>query len=114
VDALDVVVEEDEDEEDAGAAPPPAALPPVVPAPDDPPESDEPEDPEAAPLLSLEAFGFALEYKSAYHPPPLKLTAGAESTLSKCPLQCGQIVISGSENFCLLSVLSWHCVHSYS
>lgn len=65
-------------------------------------------------LASPELFGFALEYKSEYHPPPLKLTAGAESTRSRCPLQCGQIVISGSENFCLFSVRSWHCVHSYS
>ncbi len=57
-------------------------------------------------LLSPAAFGFALEYRSEYHPPPLKLTAGTESTRSRCPLQCGQIVISGSENFCLLSVRS--------
>jgi len=32
-------------------------------------------------------FGFGLEYRSEYHPPPLKLTAGAEITRSKRPLQ---------------------------
>ena len=32
-------------------------------------------------------FGFELEYRSEYHPPPLKLTAGAEITRSRRPLQ---------------------------
>jgi len=32
-------------------------------------------------------FGLGLEYKSEYHPPPLKLTAGAEITRSRRPWQ---------------------------
>jgi len=96
-----VVVVVDEDDAVDGAAAGAAVLDPPAEAAD-------------ALLLSPEPFGFGLEYRSEYHPPPLKLTAGAESTRSRCPLQCGQIVISGSENFCLLSVRSWHSVHSYS
>lgn len=39
------------------------------------------------------------EYRSAYHPPPLNCTAGAEIRRSSLPLQCGHSVSSGSENF---------------
>jgi len=66
------------------------------------------------PLLSLPDFGLALPYPSAYQPPPLKATAGAERTRSRGSLQKGQTVISGSENFCIFSVRRWQAVHSYS
>jgi hypothetical protein len=56
----------------------------------------------------------AEEYRSAYHPPPLNDTAGAVSTRSSVPLQCGQIVISGSENFWIFSMCFLQVVHSYS
>jgi hypothetical protein len=66
------------------------------------------------PLPWLEDFGLALPYPSAYHPPPLKETAGAERTRSSLPAQWGQTVISGSENFWIFSVWRWQAVHSYS
>jgi hypothetical protein len=46
-----------------------------------------------------EAAGFAEPYPSAYQPPPFKEKAGAEMTRLSAPPQCGQDVISGSENF---------------
>ena len=61
-------------------------------------ESPDFESPPELPL-SPDDFGFALPYPSAYHPPPLKLIAGAEITRSSFSPQCGQAVISGSENF---------------
>jgi hypothetical protein len=70
--------------------------------------------PSEPPLLSPPDFGLALPYPSAYHPPPLKETAGAEMTRSRGPLQKGQTVISASENFCIFSVCRWQAVHSYS
>jgi len=66
-------------------------------------------------LLSLlDADGLALPYPSAYQPPPLKAIAGAEMTRSSRPPQCGQTVISVSENFWIFSVWSLHSLHSYS
>jgi hypothetical protein len=61
-----------------------------------------------------EAGFLAEEYRSAYHPPPLNDTAGAVTTRSSVPLQCGQIVISGSENFWIFSMCFLQVVHSYS
>ncbi len=54
--------------------------------------------PEASPLSPL-AAGFADPYPSAYHPPPFSENAGAVITRLTAPPQCGQVVISGSENF---------------
>ena len=45
------------------------------------------------------AAGLAEAYPSAYQPPPFMENAGAEMTRFSSPPQCGQIVISGSENF---------------
>lgn len=42
---------------------------------------------EPLPLLASEDLGLALPYPSAYQPPPLKLTAGAWRTRSRCPPQ---------------------------
>ena len=61
-------------------------------------ELEEGEEPAPSPDDEL-AAGFGLEYRSLYHPLPLNETAGAEMTRSSGPLQCGQFVISGSENF---------------
>jgi hypothetical protein len=58
--------------------------------------------------------GFAEPYPSAYQPPPLSEKAGAESTRTNTPPQCGHVVISGSENFWIFSVLRWQAEHSYS
>ena len=58
--------------------------------------------------------GLGLEYRSLYHPLPLKETAGAEMTRSSGPLQCGHSVSSGSENFWRFSVWRPHCLHLYS
>jgi hypothetical protein len=61
---------------------------------------DEPEDALESLLLSLlDADFLALPYPSANQPPPLKEIAGAETTRSSEPPQCGHSVISGSENF---------------
>jgi len=60
------------------------------------------------------AAGFAEPYPSAYQPPPFSEKAGAESTRASAPPQCGQAVISGSENFWIFSVLRWQAEHSYS
>jgi hypothetical protein len=66
-------------------------------------------------VLDELAAGFLEEeYRSAYHPPPLNDTAGADTTRSSVPLQCGQIVISGSENFWIFSMCFLQAVHSYS
>ncbi len=35
-------------------------------------------------------------------------------TRLSAPPQCGQVVISGSENFWIFSVCLWQAVHSYS
>jgi len=57
----------------------------------------------AAPSLAdsppAAAGGFTEPYPSLYHPPPAKWTAGAVMVRSSTPPQCGQTVISGSENF---------------
>jgi len=54
---------------------------------------------------SLElAAGFADPYPSLYQPPPFSEKAGAEMTRFSAPPQCGQMVISGSENFWIFSV----------
>lgn len=58
--------------------------------------------------------GFGLEYRSLYQPLPLNEIAGAEITRSSGPLQYGQSVISGSENFWRFSVWRPHCLHLYS
>jgi len=70
----------------------------------------------ASPLPSLfaAAGGFTEPYPSAYQPPPFIEKAGAEITRFNSPPQCGQVVISGSENFCIFSVCLWHARHSYS
>jgi hypothetical protein len=47
----------------------------------------------------LAAAGFVDPYPSAYQPPPFIANAGAEITRFTSPPQCGQVVISGSENF---------------
>ncbi len=60
------------------------------------------------------AAGLAEPYPSAYQPPPFSENAGAEMTRFSDPPQCGQIVISGSENFWIFSVCLWQAVHSYS
>ena len=60
------------------------------------------------------AAGFADEYRSLYHPPPEKCTAGAFSVRSSAPPQCGHAVSSGSENFWIFSVRRPHCWHWYS
>jgi hypothetical protein len=70
--------------------------------------------PESPPDSLFEDLGAELPYPSAYQPPPLKAMAGAEMTRSSGPPQCGQMVISGSENFWIFSVCLLHCVHSYS
>ena len=44
----------------------------------------------------------------------LLFSAGAETTRSSRPPQWGHWVISGSENFWIVSVRSLHCLHSYS
>ncbi len=97
-----------------GAAPPSPAgllLSLVEESPDE--ESPDEESPdEDSPLP--EFADLADEYKSLYQPPPLKLIAGAVSTRSSIPPQCGQTVISVSENFWIFSVCLWHNVHSYS
>jgi len=67
------------------------------------------------PALDAPVAGFLEEeYRSAYQPPPLNETAGAVSTRSSVPLQWGQIVISGSENFWIFSMCFLQAVHSYS
>ena len=72
----------------------------------------------AAALLSPPDFAppFDDEYRSAYHPPPLNCTAGADSSFSSLPPQCGHSISSGSENFCRFSSVRpqfWHW-YSYS
>jgi hypothetical protein len=71
---------------------------------DDEDESDE-ELLELVLLSLLPAFDppFDDEYRSAYQPPPLNCTAGADSSFSSLPPQCGHSVSSGSENFCRFS-----------
>ena len=86
------------------------------------------EDPEDPPELSLEeevlaagldpfedeADGLAEEYRSLYQPPPENCTAGAWSRRSSFPLQSGQVVSSGSENFWIFSRRRRQAWHSYS
>jgi hypothetical protein len=69
-----------------------------------------------AALASPEAVGagFADPYPSAYQPPPFSANAGAEMTRFSSPPQCGQVVISGSENFWIFSVCLRQTWHSYS
>jgi len=67
----------------------------------------------AAALLSPPDFvpPFDDEYRSAYQPPPLNWTAGADNSFSSLPAQCGHSVNSGSENFCRFSNVRpqfWH------
>ena len=62
----------------------------------------------------LDGEGLAEAYPSAYQPPPLRAKAGAVMTRFNSPLQCGQTVISGSENFWIFSVWRWQARHSYS
>ena len=69
---------------------------------------------ESLPDSLFDALGAELPYPSAYQPPPLKEIAGAEMTRSSGPPQCGQMVISVSENFWIFSVCRLHCWHSYS
>lgn len=47
------------------------------------------------------------EYRSAYQPPPLNCTAGAEIVFSRRPPQCGHSVKGASENFWIFSTLRW-------
>ena len=54
--------------------------------------------PSPAPPSELDA-GFTDPYPSAYQPPPFIENAGAEITRFSSPPQCGQTVISRSENF---------------
>lgn len=68
----------------------------------------------AEPVSPAAAAGFAEPYPSAYQPPPLSAKAGAESTRVNAPPQCGHVVISGSENFWIFSILRWQAEHSYS
>jgi hypothetical protein len=51
------------------------------------------------PSLFAAVSGFTEPYPSAYQPPPFIEKAGAEMTRFNSPPQCGQVVISGSENF---------------
>lgn len=92
------------------APPEPGEAPPE----DAPPESPLLEEPEELAASDLPAGFFAEEYRSAYQPPPLNDTAGALSTRSSLPPQCGHTVISGSENFWIFSTRLWHAAHSYS
>jgi hypothetical protein len=66
----------------------------------------------ASPLLL--AGGFADEYRSLYHPPPLNWIAGAVSVRSIRPPQCGHSVSGASANFWIFSVRRRHSWHSYS
>lgn len=75
------------------------------------------------PLLSLELladdppsdeslFALLLEpYPSAYQPPPLNCTAGAEINCSNVPEQIGQTVSGASENFCRFSSFRPQVLH---
>ena len=98
------------------------ALSPELPLSPDPelpdPASEEPVPEEAAGAdespLSPAAPGFADEYPSLYHPPPLNEMAAAVIVRSRFPPQCGQTVRSASENFWIFSVRRWQAVHSYS
>lgn len=70
--------------------------------------------PDLASLLPLAEAGFAEEYRSLYHPPPLKWAAGAVRVRSIRPLQCGHTVNGASANFWIFSVRRPHSLHSYS
>ncbi len=72
------------------------------------------DDPSLVPPSLDAAAGLAEPYPSAYQPPPFNENAGAEMTRFSAPPQCGQVVISGSENFWIFSVWRWQAVHSYS
>lgn len=55
--------------------------------------------PEAPSPEPAAAGGLGEEYRSLYQPEPLNWIAGAVNVRSSGPLQKGQTVISGSENF---------------